>query len=123
MVPGGLYNVVGSLVAVFFVVSEGAQTLFGAETGNEYYGIAAAGLLVLGIAPLQRFADRVAEKAVPRNLPGDTAEAQYRMALRIALANGSLNREEERLLAELADRVGLSVSQVMDMRAQEMGGG
>ena len=100
-------------VAVFFVASEGAQAFFGDRFQNEYFGIAAAGLLVFASSPVMRMADRFAEGAVPR---GTDAETQFLRALRIVNADGTISPEEEDELGALADDLGLTASQVLRLR-------
>lgn len=58
-------TVVGAFVAVFFLVSEGSQVLIADETQNNLVGVAGAALLVFFLAPLQNFANRVADRAAP----------------------------------------------------------
>lgn len=112
-------------VAVFFVASEVAQQLFGAAFGGAYAGIIAAGALVFAMAPLQRAAERLAEKAVPIAsvatgapvlgagtpsvvvVPPARAEASFRKAARWALRDRRITRAEETHLHELARDLGL----------------
>lgn len=96
-------------ITVFFIASEGAQIFFGSE--NPWVGLAAAGALVFAIAPLQRGAERLAEKAVPLATPAPPPgflEDSYRDAVRLALLDGALTREEELRLHEIAERLGVS---------------
>lgn len=83
-------------------------------------GIAAAGALVFAIAPLQRFAERVASRAVPLAQGGgpDTRESRYRTVLRRFLADGKVSIEEERVLAHLADDLGISSGRAFELRNQ-----
>lgn len=95
-------------IGVFFAASEVAQQFFGQRTGNEYYGIAAAGLLVVAIAPIQRLADRVAKKAVPSaHLDETSAHALYRKQAKLVWADGNITRKERRLLQQLRDHLNL----------------
>lgn len=102
-----------SFVAVFFVVSEGAQALLGASQGP-VVGVLAAGALVFALAPLQRVAERIAHAAVPvaGGAPSD-AESAYRAAVRIALRDGVLTQEEERALLRLAEHAGISATRAL----------
>lgn len=111
-------TVAGAFLAVFFVVSEGAQLLFAGFAGSELLGILAAGALLFGLAPIQRMADRIAERAVPDagQSPEATGAQRYRTAVETALADGVITREEERYLAELAEELGLSHPQVREIR-------
>ena len=107
-------------VAAFFVASEVAQQFFGARTGSVYVGIAASGLLVFAIAPLQRAADRLASAAVPTADRADREEV-YRRAVRLAMRGRALTREEERDLVRLAESLGIGASRAMDIRDEIQG--
>lgn len=102
-------------VVVFFVVTEAAQVYF--DERGPYFGIAAAGALLFALAPLQRVAERVATAAVP--LVDDERSANvYRHALRAAMRDGSLSRDEERHLAALADELGLPAREALRLREE-----
>lgn len=103
-------TVAAAFVAVFFVISEAAATVLGDTTGSQYWGIAGAGLLVFAIAPLQRLAERLSDKALPGVKPimdMDDAERAfaYGEAVKAAWADGVLSRDERALL----DRLGQSL--------------
>ncbi|HVM45759.1 MAG TPA: hypothetical protein VM582_07460 [Candidatus Thermoplasmatota archaeon] len=104
-------------VAVFFLVSEGAQEFFELRTGSGYWGIAAASVLVFAIAPIQRLAERVAEHAVPPAQP-PRREETYRATLRRFLRDGAATHEEERVLANLAADLGIDAARAFELRAQ-----
>ncbi len=59
-----------AVVAIVYLLSEGADRLVSSEIGN-FAGLLAAGIVVFFLAPLQRFAERVAGMAMPntRNTP------------------------------------------------------
>lgn len=106
-------TIAASFIAVFFVVSEGAAAFFESSSNSAFLGIAAAGLLVFALAPLQRLAERVATSAVPEDpsaLPATSNErhALFRDAVALALRDGSIDRDEERDLLRMAGRLGLS---------------
>ncbi len=117
-------TVAAAFITVFFLVSEGAQIVFGRN--NEVYGLAAAGGLVFALAPLQRVADRFAAKAVPlASIPAATSAVAthnasnddlYRRALRIALADRRLSAGEELTLAELSERLGVGARRALELR-------
>lgn len=114
-------TVAAVFVAVFFVVSEAAQQYFGETTGSMYLGIGAAGALVFAIAPLQRAAERLAEKAVPASLPSDLSavdrnEATYRRAVRWALRDEMLAQDEERDLVLIAAGLGITPARAFEIR-------
>ncbi len=111
-------------IAVFFIASEAAQQFFGETFGSAYLGIAAAGALVFAIAPLQRFADRVAAKAVPLGgqsrpvEPTRRADDVYRAMLTKFLADAKITRAEERALADLAAELGIDAGRAFRMREE-----
>ena len=117
-------TVAAAFVAAFFLASEGAQILFG--QGNEWVGLLAAGALVFALAPLQRAAERLAEKAVPVAAAGgpgaagagSRAEDAYRGVLRRYLRGGALTRDEERALAVLAGELRLDAGRAFELREQ-----
>ena len=53
-----------AVVTIIYVLSEGASRLLSSELGS-VAGLVAAGLVVFFLAPLQRFAERVASNAMP----------------------------------------------------------
>ncbi|MGH7318694.1 MAG: hypothetical protein ACRELA_03580 [Candidatus Rokuibacteriota bacterium] len=105
-------TVAAIFLAVFFAVSEGAQALFSERMGT-FVGIGAAAALVFAIHPLQHFAQRVADKAMPgvksagEMTPNERAEL-YRRQASIAWADGSLDESERAMLAGLRDQLGLT---------------
>lgn len=117
-------TIAAAFVAAFFVASEGAQILFG--QGNEWVGLLAAGALVFAIAPLQRAAERLAERAVPvapaagslATRAGSRASDAYREVLRRYLRDGALTRDEERALAILAGELRLDAGRAFELREE-----
>jgi hypothetical protein len=57
-------TVAAVFIAVFYLVSEGADRLLSSEFGN-IMGLFASALIVFFLVPLQRFAERVAGAAMP----------------------------------------------------------
>lgn len=101
-------------------MSEGAQSLFAARFGP-VLGLAAAGALVFTIAPLQRVADAIADRAMPR--VQDTPEyrasrgrAIYQATLESALRDGIVTDKERDMLATLQEELGVTPT---DARAME----
>jgi hypothetical protein len=125
----------GAFIGVFFVVSESAQQFFASTDLGPYLGIAAAGLLVFALAPLQRAAERVADAAVPGARPlarlGQEERATlYLDQVRFAWSDGRLTDDERRILDHLRERLGLSLEaaarlerQVTDERTRPAGSG
>ena len=107
-------------IAVFFAASEAAQQFFGESLGSAYFGIAAAGALVFALAPLQRAAERLAEKAVPdvSSMPSRSRsrERAYRLALLAAVDGGPLTAKEEMHLADLAEELGIGAGEALRLR-------
>ena len=109
-----------TFVALFFVVSELAATLFSERMGT-VLGIMAAGALLFALAPLQRVAERVADAAMPRVKETDESRMVrkrevYRAAVESALHDGVVTARERDVLATLAHQLGLSAG---DARALE----
>lgn len=108
-----------AFVAVFFVVSETAQELFSLTTGSGLLGIVAAGMLVFALAPLQRAAERIAERALPpETTAAERREAAYRATLRRFLADGVITHEEERVLATLAAELDINAARAFTLREE-----
>lgn len=116
-------TVAAAFIAVFFVASEAAQQFFGETLGSTYVGIAAAGMLVFAMAPLQRVAERLAERAVPvssSSAPargdGDRRVVLYRRAVRFAIRDGRISPDEEVHLFEVAQELGLGAGDAIRLR-------
>ncbi len=115
-------------IAVFFIASEAAQQFFGDTFSSRQYGaymgIAAAGGLVFVFAPMQRLADRIAEKAVPLGAAIATAgktgprEESYLDAIRWALRDRRLTRAEEAKLSSLAEQLGIGAKRAHELLVQ-----
>lgn len=119
--------VTGVFVAVFFVVSEGAQVLLEGFVGNQLLGILAVGALLFALAPIQRLADRVAETAVPRRDAGagpgsgDRRADLYRSTVRRFLADGKISDEEAQELADLAEELGIGAGEALRIQREARG--
>lgn len=114
-------TVAALFLAVFFLVSEGAQAWLSSEWGP-VFGIVAASALVFALSPLQRLADRFASRAIPEPsaplVAGSSAHAAFRAGVRAALADGRVTRAEERHLAELAQRLGLGPMKALSLKEE-----
>lgn len=102
----------GIFVAVMFLISEGASTFLSAELGN-VLGLLAAAVLMFFLAPLQRFAERVADSAMPRteNTPEYAAFRKmqvYESAVAEARSEGGISAKERTLLNHLRESLGIS---------------
>jgi hypothetical protein len=105
-------TVAGIFVAVMFVISEGANQFLEAELGN-VAGLLAAGVVMAFLAPLQRFADRVASAAMPNteNTPEYAAFRKmqvYEAAVAEALQESGISDRERSLLIRLRDSLGVT---------------
>jgi hypothetical protein len=106
-------TVAAVFVAVFYLVTEGADRLLEAEFGS-WIGLLASALLLFLISPLQRFAERVAGAVMPNT--SDTPEyAAYRkmQVYEAALADalpGGISDKERALLNHLRDSLAISAA-------------
>jgi len=94
------------------VVSEGASQFLSDELGA-VSGLLAAGVLMFFLAPLQRFAERVASGAMPntKNTPEYAAFRKmqvYESALAEAFHEEGISDRERALLVRLRDSLGIS---------------
>jgi hypothetical protein len=109
-------TVAAAFIGVFFVVSESASTFFATSGLGSYLGIAAAGLLVFAMAPLQRAAERVANAAMPGVRPATAMarperEACYKNQAAAAWADGTLSEDEREMLDAAREYLGLSAEE------------
>ena len=99
-------------VTLIFLISEGADRFLSAELGN-FAGLLAAAVVVFFLAPLQRFAERVATVAMPNpeNPPEYAAHRKmqvYEAALAEAQQEGGVSEKERSLLNRLRDSLDIS---------------
>jgi hypothetical protein len=107
-------TVAAVFVAVFYLVSEGADRLLESELGN-VIGLIASALVMFFLVPVQRFAERVAGAAMPNteNTPEYAMFRKlqvYEAALAEALPDGSISERERDLLDRLRDSLGISTA-------------
>ena len=100
-------TVAGAFVAVLYLVTEGAERFLSSELGT-VAGLLAAAALVFFLAPLQRFAERVAGAAMPHTeeTPEYVAFRKlqvYEAALLDAFRDDGLTDRERALLDRLRD--------------------
>ncbi|MEP6938903.1 MAG: hypothetical protein ABI846_04000 [Rudaea sp.] len=119
-----------AVVAMVYVLSEGASRLLSNELGN-FAGLLAAAVVVFFLAPLQRFAERVARVAMPNthNTPEYATFRKlgvYEAAVAEALPGGITDKERA-LLRRLQDSLGISAidaaSIERDIQARERAAG
>jgi hypothetical protein len=107
-------TVAAALVSVVFLVSEGVSQFLSAELGN-VAGLLAAAVVMFFLAPLQRFAERVASAAMPstENTPEYATFRKmlvYQTAVVEARGGGGISAKERSLLNKLRDSLGISAS-------------
>jgi len=105
-------TVAAALLTVVFLVSEGASAFLSAELGN-VAGLLAAAVVMFFLAPLQRFAERVASTAMPKtqNTPEYATFRKmqvYETAVAEALHGGGISAKERSLLNRLRESFGIS---------------
>lgn len=105
-------TVLATFFAAFFAVSEGAQAYFSSLWGT-VFGILSAALLVFVLAPIQQFAEKVADATVPdvkaiEKMSTSERRIFYREQVHIAWGDGVLNRKERALLDHLSKMLGLT---------------
>lgn len=105
-------TVAASFLAVFLVVGQLAQNYFTQGLGLLAGGVA-AGLMLFALSPLQRFAEKVADTALPNvKSAGEMSHPErsdtYRRMARAAWADGNLSRDERNLLDQLREQLELS---------------
>jgi len=104
----------GIIVAILYLVSEGADRFFSTELGD-WGGLLAAAVVVFFLAPLQRFAERVAGAAMPHthNTPEYAIYRKlqvYEAAVNDAMQDGDITAKERLLLGHLRDSLGISAA-------------
>lgn len=117
-------TVAAAFVAVFFIVSEGAQQLLSKQLGS-LAGLVAAGSLVFALAPLQRAADRLVDGALPtvRDSPEYLTVRRrevYQAAVEGVLEDGEITPKERSVLARLQDQLGLTASEALTIEREAM---
>jgi hypothetical protein len=119
-------TVAAVFVAIFYLVSEGADRLLSSEFGN-IAGLVASAMVVFFLVPLQRFAERVASVAMPstENTPEYAMFRKlqvYEAALAEALPDGSISERERALLNTLRDSLGIAASDADAIEAELQNG-
>ena len=112
-------------VALVYLISEGADRFLSEELGK-WAGLLASALVVFFLAPLQRFAERVASVAMPntQNTPEYAAFRKlqvYESSLSEALLGG-ISEKERVLLNTLRDTLGISPADAMSLEKELLQG-
>jgi len=115
-------TVAAAILSIVFLVSEGASQFLSAELGN-VAGLLAAAVVMFFLAPLQRFAERVASAAMPNteNTPEYTAFRKmqvYEAAVIEAQEGGGISEKERALLIRLRDSLGICESDARSIEHQ-----
>lgn len=105
-------TIAAAALAIIFLISEGASEFLSSELGS-IGGLLGAAIVVFFLAPLQRFAERVAAVAMPntQNTPEYTNYRKmqvYESAVAEAKADGGISDKERTLLNHLRDSLGIS---------------
>jgi len=106
-----------AILSIVFLISEAASQFLSAELGN-VLGLLAAAIVMFFLAPLQRFAERVASVAMPntQNTPAYVAYRKmqvYEAAVAEAQQDGGISNKERALLTRLRDSLGITESDAM----------
>ncbi len=104
-------TVAAALLTFVVLVSEGASAFLSAELGN-VAGLLAAAVVMFFLAPLQRFAERVASTAMPNTeyTPEYATFPKmhvYETAVAEARAGGGISAKERSLLNRLRESLGI----------------
>ncbi|HLE95848.1 MAG TPA: hypothetical protein VI997_00625, partial [Candidatus Thermoplasmatota archaeon] len=106
-------------LAILFVVAQVAQNFLAAQYGLLMGGVV-AGAFLFAASPIQRaFEGGRRDRAVAAAaVPDDAALEAYRAAVRAALADGAMTREEEEHLADVAHHLKLSPRDALRVRRE-----
>ena len=122
-------TVAGVAVAFIYLVSEGADRFLSSELGG-VFGLLAAAVVVFLLAPLQRFAEKIASAAMPNthNTPEYAAHRKmqvYEAAFAEAQQSGGISDKERSLLIRLRDSLGISPNdaEALERELQAVGSG
>lgn len=115
-------TLVAVFVGAFFITAQVAQAFLVTEWGWAVGGIV-AGVLLLAINPLQRFAGRVADVAMPsvhdtEAYRMDRKREVYHAALEAALEGGAITVRDRRMLAALQDKLGLLARETVQIEQE-----
>lgn len=114
-------------LAAFFIVNKVTENIVAANTPGRgttaaIAGGVVAGLLLFALAPLQRIADRLANRAVPAGKQAHGTHAErvllYREQLEIAWADGRLTPKERLLFSKLQERLGISADEALKLETE-----
>lgn len=111
--------IAGVFVVAFFVVSEGLEAVVSDAAGT-WAGLGAAGLLTLGLRPLEHRASQLADRAMPGVDESEAYQEErslevYQAAVERAAADEVLTDREKQILTGLRDELGLRGSDAREI--------
>lgn len=117
-------TVAAIFLAVIFLASEGVQVVLGEE--QAWLGLLVGATLVFGLAPLQQFAERVSDRAMPdventEAYRGRRAREMYLAAVESAAVDGTVTEKERDVMATLADELSLSPAEARALERDALG--
>ena len=110
-------TVATALLGVVFVVAQVAQNFLSAQYGLVMGGVI-AGMLLFVANPIQRAAERIVSGETPGRRGEHRYAEAYRLAVRAAVGDGRLTRDEEGHLAELAEHLGIGAGEALRLRRE-----
>ncbi|MBW3582604.1 MAG: hypothetical protein KY455_05835 [Euryarchaeota archaeon] len=118
-------TVAAIFIGIFFIASESAAVFLGEKWGT-YGGIIAAGGLVFAIAPLQQFAERVADHAMPgvkatSEMTQDERLSLYRAQLIVAYRDAAVDANERELLEITRRRLRIDAEVALSLEREAAG--
>lgn len=119
-------TLVGVFVGVFFLVSQLAENLVEANVGA-LFGLVAAAALTLAEPRVHRYAQRVADAAMPGVRPVEQLgpaerRAMYVEQVRAAASDGDLSPKDRRVLEVARKALGLTDADAAALEAEALGG-
>ena len=114
--------IVGIFLLVFFVVSEGIEMVVSGNLGT-WAGLGAAGALTLGLRPLERGAERLADQVLPGVEASDDYLSQrrlevYEAAVERAVRDLVLDEREQDVLDRLAADLGIQAREAQAIQTR-----
>jgi hypothetical protein len=113
-------TIAAAALAALFILAQVMQNFLSAKMGLLTGGVI-AGAVLFAANPVQRAIERAtSEGGQETAAKGATAEreASFRMAVRWALKDGNVTRDEERGLVVLADQLGIKPARAFELRDQ-----
>jgi hypothetical protein len=119
-------TVAAIILGAAFVVAQIAENFLAGQYGW-LLGGAVAGVLLFAIRPIERFAERLAARAMPKTTGTPEYVAQrkeeiYRAALEDAMRGGSVSAKERQLLLRLAQNLQLSADTANEIEQRYLAG-